>query len=122
VGIVEIVPERRVDPSLLTIRDNLRSRICVLLLAILVAAQVADIVTTFRALSGHLYVEDNPLLRALLVRSPLAGYSVKLLAIIAMVLLVMSRLRGRRAQFALAIAAMLSLVAPLLNFLLLVRG
>jgi len=80
------------------------------------------VVTTFRALAGHVYVENNPLFRALIVRNPVAAYAVKLLAVSGMVLLVLSRLHGRRAQVALAIAAGLSVAAPLLNFLLLVRG
>jgi hypothetical protein len=116
VGIVEIVPDEHVeDRSLRNIKDNLRNRVCALLVAIIVAAQVADVVTTYRALSGHWYVENNPVLRALIVRSPLAAYTVKLLTIGAMVVVVLSRLRGRRACIALAIAAGISLTAPLLN-------
>ena len=60
--------------------------------------------------------------RALIVRNPVSAYAVKLLIVGAMVVLVLSRLHGRRAQIALAVAAGLSLTAPLLNFLLLVRG
>jgi hypothetical protein len=127
VGIVEIVPDEAEDPSLRTsedrslrnIKDNLRNRVCALLVAIIAAAQVADIVTTYRALSGQWYVENNPLLRALIVRSPLAAYTVKLLTISGMVVLVLSRLRGRRARVALAVAAGISLSAPLLNLTLL---
>lgn len=121
VGIVELVPDRE-DASLRALRDNLGNHVCALLVAIIAAAQVADVVTTFRALSGQMYVENNPLFRALIVRNPLAAYAVKLLAVSGMVLLVLSRLHGRRAQAALAIAAELSLAAPVLNFLLLVRG
>jgi hypothetical protein len=116
VGIVEIVPDDTGDPSLQAIRDNLRNRVCALLVAIIAAAQIADVVTTYRALSGRLYVEDNPLFRALIVRSPLAAYAVKLLVIAAMVLFVLSRLHGKYARLALAIAAGISLSAPLLNF------
>lgn len=122
VGLLELVPDVYEDPSVRALKDNLRNRICALLVAIIVAAQLADVVTTFRALSAHSYVENNPLFRALIVRNPLAAYAVKLLAVSAMVLLVLSRLHGRRAQVALAVAAGLSLSAPLLNFLLLVRG
>ncbi len=122
VGILELVPDRREDVSLRTLKDNLHNRVSVLLVAIITAAQLADVITTFRALSAHTYVENNPLFRALIVRSPLAAYSVKLLTVGAMVVLVLSRLNGRRAQVALAIAAGLSITAPLLNFLLIVRG
>jgi hypothetical protein len=121
VGTVELVPDHE-DASIRALRDNLSNHVCALLVAIIAAAQVADVVTTFRALAGHLYVENNPLFRALIVRNPVAAYAVKLLAVSGMVLLVLSRLHGRRAQVALAIAAGLSLAAPLLNFLLLVRG
>ncbi len=122
VGIVELVPERREDQGLRTLTDNLRNHVCALLVAIIAAAQCADVVTTFRALAGHAYVENNPLFRALIVRNPVSAYAVKLLAVTFMILLVLSRLRGRRAQVALAVAAGLSLTAPLLNFLLLLRG
>lgn len=118
VGIVELVPERREDPSLRAIRANLSDRVCALLVAIVAAAQVADVVTTFHALGHSVYVEDNPLLRSLIDRSPLAAYTVKLLIVSAMVVLILSRLHGRRAKGALAFAAGLSLVAPVLNFLL----
>lgn len=122
VGIVELVPDRAQDPSVRTLVDNLHDRVCALLVAIIAAAQLADVITTFRALSAHSYVENNPLFRALIVRNPVAAYAVKLLAVGGMVLLVLSRLRGRRVQLALAVAAGLSLTAPLLNFLLLFRG
>jgi hypothetical protein len=122
VGIVELVADRVEDPSVRTLIDNLSNRVCALLVAIIAAAQLADVLTTFRALSAHSYVENNPLFRALIVRNPVAAYAVKLLAVGGMVLLVLSRLHGRRAQLALAVAAGLSLIAPLLNFLLLVRG
>lgn len=122
VGILELVPDGREDASVRTLKENLRNRVCALLVAIITVAQFADVVTTFRALSAHLYVENNPLFRALIVRNPGAAYAVKLLAVTGMVLLVLSRLHGRRAQIALAVAAGLSLTAPLLNFLLLVRG
>jgi hypothetical protein len=122
VGILELVPERVEDPSLRAIRDNLADRVSALLVAIVVAAQLADVITTFRALRGSVYVEDNPLLHQLMVRSPAAAYAVKLLIVSAMVILVLSRLRGRRAQLALCVAAALSLIAPVLNYLLLMRG
>ncbi len=121
VGIVELVAEEAEDTSVRAIKDNLRNHICALLVAITAAAQLADIVTTFRALGVHAYVENNPLFRELILRSPLAAYTVKVLIVGAMVVLVLSRLRGRRAQFALAVAAGLSLVAPVLNFLLLMH-
>jgi hypothetical protein len=122
VGILELVPEHEGDASLRALKDNLRDRVSALLVAIIAMAQVADVVTTFRALSGQEYVENNPLFRALIMRNPLSAYAVKMLAVSGMVLLVLSRLRGRRAQVALAVAAGLSLTAPLLNFLLLVRS
>ncbi len=121
VGIVELVPEPAVVRSLGAVRENLTNRISLLLVAVIVAAQVADVITTVRALSSSLYVENNPLLRALIVRSPLAAYSVKLLAVAALVLVILSRLRGPRARVALTVAAGLSLLAPVLNFSLLMH-
>ena len=122
VGILEIVPEQVEDRGVRNLKDNLRDRICALLVAIVVAAQAADVITTVRALAGHGYVENNPLLRELIMRSPPAAYTVKVLAIAAVVLLVLSRLRGQRARVALAIAATISLAAPLLNIALLMRS
>jgi hypothetical protein len=122
VGILELVPEANEDASLRALKDNLHNRVCALLVAIIAAAQCADVVTTFRALSGQAYVENNPLFRILIVHNPLAAYAVKLLAVTGMVLLVLSRLHGRRAQVALAVAAGLSVTAPILNFALLVRS
>jgi Domain of unknown function (DUF5658) len=115
VGIVELVPEGREDRGLRTLKDNLSNRLCAVFVMLIAAAQIADVVTTFSALASHSYIENNPLLRALIVRSPLAAYSVKLLVIFAIVLVALSRLHGRRAQFALGMAAGLSLIAPLLN-------
>ena len=122
VGIVELVPDAREDRGLRTLKDNISNRICAVLVMIIAAAQITDVVTTFSALASHSYIETNPILRALIVRSPLAAYTVKLLAIFAIVLVALSRLRGRRAQFALALAAGLSLIAPLLNVNLLLHS
>jgi hypothetical protein len=121
VGIVELVPERANDPSVRTLKDNLADRVTVLLVAIVIAAQLADVVTTMRALAGRVGIEDNPLLRQLMLRSPAAAYAVKLLLVGAVLLLVVSRLRGRRAHVALAVAAAVSVIAPLLNLALLMR-
>ncbi len=122
VGVLELVADSREDASLRTLKDNLHNRVCALLVAIIAAAQCADVVTTFRALSGQTYVENNPLFRLLITRNPLGAYAVKLLAVTGMILLVLSRLHGRRVQVALAIAAGLSITAPILNFVLLVRS
>ncbi len=120
-GIVELVQEQPRDRSLATMRDNLASHVSQLLVAIILAAQVADVVTTVRGLATTAYIENNPLLRELILRSPLAAYAVKLLTVTALVLLVLSRLRGRRANVALAMAAAISLIAPVLNFRLLMH-
>jgi hypothetical protein len=115
VGIVELVPEAKEDRGLRTLKDNLSNPVCVLLVMLIATAQIADVITTYSALASRFYVENNPLLRALIVRSPLAAYTVKLLVIFAIVLVALSRLHGRRARFALGLAAGLSLIAPLLN-------
>jgi hypothetical protein len=122
VGIVELVAEPHEDPSVRALKDNLHNRICALLVAIVAVAQLADVATTLRALSGQAYVENNPLFRLLITHNPVAAYAVKLLAVTGMLLLVLSRLQGRRAQVALAVAAGLSITAPILNFALLLRS
>ncbi|MBJ7610109.1 MAG: hypothetical protein JF887_11865 [Candidatus Dormibacteraeota bacterium] len=122
VGTVELLAEPRLDGSLETLKANLQNRVCVLLMLILLAAQAADIATTYRALANNRYVEENPLFSVLLSRSPLAAYTVKLLTIGWLMLFAMSNLRGRRIVAGLGIAAALSLTAPLLNFALLLRG
>ncbi len=94
VGIVELVPEPRLDRSLETLRANLRSRSVLLMLAVLLAAQAADIVTTARALAGNGYVEKNPFFAVLLSHSPLAAYTVKLL-MVAWLALLAARLPAR---------------------------
>jgi hypothetical protein len=121
VGIVELVPEHAGDPRVRTLKDNLADRLTVLLMGIVIAAQVADVVTTMRALSGRVGIEDNPVLRQLMLRSPASAYAVKLLLVGAVLLMVLSRLRGRRVHVALAVAAAVSVVAPLLNLALLMR-
>ncbi len=121
VGTVELVPERAGDPSVRAVLDNLADRVSVLFVGIVIAAQVADVVTTMRALAARVGIEDNPLLRQLMLHSPAAAYAVKLLLVGAVLLLVLSRLRGRRAHVALGVAAALSLIAPLLNIALLMR-
>ncbi|MEO8897361.1 MAG: DUF5658 family protein [Candidatus Dormibacter sp.] len=122
VGILELVPEPRLDRSLETLKANLRDRVVLLVLAILLAAQAADIATTSRALAGDRYVEKNPFFSVLLFRSPLAAYTVKLLMVGWLALLALGYLRGRRVVFALILAAALSLSAPLMNFALLLHG
>ena len=122
VGIVEMVPEAPGDFARDNLLANLRNRTVLLLLMILLAAQTADVVTTYAALGSRHYVEENPLFRVLIARSPVAAYSVKLLTVIWLALLSISYLRGRRAAFALGLAAALSLSAPVMNFLLLLHG
>jgi uncharacterized membrane protein len=122
VGILEIVPDEVEDRGVRNLKDNLSDRVCALLVAIIAAAQAADIVTTYRALAGHGYVENNPLLRELIARSPVGAFTVKVLMIFAVVLLVLSRLRGQRTRVALVIAAAISLTAPLLNIALMMRS
>ena len=122
VGIVELVPEPRLDRSLETLKANLRSRSVLLMLTILLAAQAADIVTTSRALAGNGYMEKNPFFAVLLTHSPLAAYTVKLLMVGWLALLALGYLRGRRVLAALLLAAALSVSAPLLNLALLLHG
>ncbi|HEY7926113.1 MAG TPA: DUF5658 family protein [Candidatus Dormibacteraeota bacterium] len=122
VGLVELVAEPRVDRSLETVKANLRDRVVLFLLTMLLAAQTADIVTTAQALASHRYVEENPLFRVLLTRSPLAAYTVKLLIVGWLALLAVGYLRGRRVATALLVAAALSLAAPVMNVALLLHG
>ena len=121
VGILELVPEEPSGP-VARLRANLHDRVLVLLVAVLVAAQAADVVTTYRAIWRQNYVEQNPLFRALLNQSAVGGFSLKLLLVAGITALVMTTLRGNRAAVALALAASISLTAPVLNFMLLMRG
>jgi hypothetical protein len=115
-GTVELVAERRVFVGFETLRANLRDRVCLLLVMIIMAAQTADILTTSRALAGNAYVEENPLFRVLILNSPVAAYAIKLLVIVALTVLALSNLRGRRAAVALGLAAAISVAAPVMNF------
>lgn len=122
VGIVELVAEPRTDRSLETLKANLQDRVVLLLLSILMAAQLADVLTTAQALTNRQYAEENPLFRVLLAHSPTAAYTVKLLTVVWLALLALGYLRGRRVAAALCLAVAVSLSAPLLNFALLLHG
>jgi uncharacterized membrane protein len=113
-GRVELVPEgdaARFD----RLRANLADRpLRALMIAVLVA-QLADAVTTYMALQGGGFAEQNPLFQPLLAASPWLANVVKLAAISAVLLLALVRLPLHRARTAVLLAACLSLIAPVLN-------
>ena len=105
------------------LRDNLRSNIhdevVRFLVVALVVAQVADLWTTHVALAGSQLMERNPLFRVLFHSLPGLADSVKLAVVALLVLFAISSLPSPRSRHALLLAAAISIVAPISNFMLL---
>lgn len=88
---------------------------CWVLLVGLVAAQMADAVTTAVALAQPGYLEENSVMRVVTGAGFGATLAVKLGAVLVVVALALWRLPVRRARVALALALGLSLVGPVAN-------
>src|SRR5487761_1646051 len=101
------------------LRSTLRDEIAVFLLGALLLAQVADLVTTHIALSGHGLMERNPLFRPLFASLPGVADAVKLGAVFFIAALAMVALPLRQSRHALLLAAGLSIVAPIASLMLL---
>lgn len=121
-GLVEVehdpvrVPRRR-------IREAVRG--CRWLLAGLLAAQLADVVTTQIALRSVAYVERNPLMSHITTNGVAGGAldaALKLGSVLAVVVVAMLRLTPKRARVVVAVALLLSLTAPVINSVVLLRG
>ena len=111
VGRVELVPE----PSAVRfarLRGNLIA--CRFLLAAVLLAQLADVLTTQIAL-GRGFVETNGVLLSLAHGSEVGAVALKLVAIVAVLTLALIRLPARRARVAVVLALALSAIGPIAN-------
>ena len=111
VGRVELVPE----PSAVRfarLRGNLIA--CRFLLAAVLLAQLADVLTTQIAL-GRGFVETNGVLLSLAHGSEVGAVALKLVAVIAVLTLALIRLPARRARVAVVLALALSAIGPIAN-------
>jgi len=114
VGRVELVPEPPPTRIRFTrLRANLVA--CRLLLAAVLVAQVADVVTTQIALARGGFVEENGLLRSVVYGGPVGTLALKLGAVLAVLTGAMLRLPPRRTRVAVGLALALSLIGPLAN-------
>lgn len=95
------------------------------LLAGLLAAQLADVVTTKIALRSSAYVERNPLMSHITTNGIASGAldaALKIGIVFALVVVAALRLTPKRTQVAVAVALLLSLIAPVINSAVLLRG
>lgn len=121
-GSIEIEPERAA-----TAGGRLRTNLprCRWLLVALTVAQLADEVTTRIALGSSRYVERNPLMSHMFGSGiGVLGFGIKAGAVLAVITVAMFRLAPKRAQVAvaLALALALSLIGPVVNTVVLLRG
>lgn len=120
-GSIEIEPERAASAG-----ERLRTNLprCRWLLAALAVAQIADEVTTRIALASSRNVERNPLMSHLFGSGigGVLGFVLKAAAVLAVIAVAMFRLAPKRAQVAVALALALSLIGPVVNTVVLLRG
>lgn len=121
-GYLEVEPE----PAI-TARHHFGAtlRRCRWLLGAVIAAQLADVVTTRIALASPAYHERNPVMSQLTIHGvggSAVGAAVKLGVVLGVLAIAMARLTPERAQVAVALALVLSLAAPVVNTLVLLRG
>jgi uncharacterized membrane protein len=118
VGHVELVAEEPVRTArFATLRGNIADTVVRVLVYCVVLAQLADGVTTRIALDRPGYQETNALLRPLLGVSPVAVSVLKLSAVLAVVLIALSRVPHPRARAAVGLALGLSLIGPVANII-----
>src|ERR1700686_2100151 len=114
VGRVELVPEPPPARVRFTrFRANLAA--CRFLLAAVLIAQVADVVTTQIALTRGGFVEENGLLRSVVYGGPVGTLALKLGAVLAVLTWALLRLPTRRTRGAVGLALALSLIGPVAN-------
>ncbi len=113
-------PAQSASAAASRLRANLRDEVVRFLMGVLLLAQVADLWTTHVALAGGTLMERNPLFRPLFQSLPGVADAVKLGAVGLLVLIALSALPLPRSRHALLLAAGLSIVAPIANFMLLV--
>ena len=99
-------------------RDALAWRDVRVVVALFCAAQLLDGLTTYLALTSHRFQEENPLLSGILDTHPMAAFGLKLAsAVVVVTVLLTLRLRWRLRLVVISLFAVLSLVAPVENFL-----
>ena len=114
VGRVELIPE----PSSSGIRfARLRGNLvaCRFLLAAVLLAQIADVLTTQIALGRGGFVEMNGLLLSLAHGSEIGTVVLKLAALVGVLTLALARLPAHRARVAVVLALALSVIGPVAN-------
>ena len=100
------------------VRDALAWRDVRVVVALFCTAQLLDGLTTYLALSSHRFEEENPLLGGILDTHPAAAFVVKLaLAVVVVTALLTLRLRWRLRLVVISLFALVSMVAPVENFL-----
>jgi hypothetical protein len=88
------------------------------LVSLFLATQVLDSISTAIALSTGRFTEANPLMGNVVTAAPLIGYLSKVaIAALVLCILLLLRLRWRMRRMVIAILTVLSLVAPVANFL-----
>ena len=100
------------------VRDVLAWRDVRVVVALFCVAQLLDGGTTYLALTSHRFQEENPLLSGILDTHPMAAVGLKLAsAVVVVTVLLTLRLRWRLRLVVISLFAVLSLVAPVENFL-----
>ena len=88
-------------------------------------AQLADVVTTQIALRSSAYVERNPLMSHITMNGVAGGAldaALKIGIVLAVVVVAALRLTPKRTQVAVAVALLLSMIAPVINGVVLLRA
>jgi hypothetical protein len=110
---VELLLELAAKVWFARLRPNLHA--CRWLLVAVVAAQLADVITTQIALSRGGYFEANGLMSGVVYGSPIGTLALKLGAVVAVLALALVRLPRSRALVAVGLALALSLIGPVAN-------
>jgi hypothetical protein len=113
VGRVELIPEAAAKVWLARLRANVHA--CRFLLVVVVAAQLADVITTQIALTRGGYFEANGLMSGVVYGSPIGTLALKLGAVVAVLAVALTRLPKNRALGAVGLALALSLIGPVAN-------
>jgi hypothetical protein len=102
----------------LYMRDVLAWRDVRVVLTLFCAAQLLDGVTTYVALSSHNFTEQNPLLGGMLDAYPAAALVLKVVVAALVVATILAcRLRWRMRLTVMALFAVASIAAPIINLL-----
>jgi hypothetical protein len=113
VGRVELLPVPPAKVWFARLRGNVHA--CRWLIVTVVAAQMADVITTQIALTRGGFFEANGLMSPVVYGSPIGTLALKLGAVVAVLALALVRLPRRRALVAVGLALALSLIGPVAN-------